>query len=109
MARLIYREPGLRCRWIQSTSRGGPMSRVHLLLLSVLVLGGTQPFAQQGAAGQNQEPRADTAKPESLVLSTAETLEFTTDEVTWPSVDVSPDGRTLVFDVLGDLYTLPID
>jgi len=85
------------------------MSRVHLLLLSVLVLGGTQPFAQQGAAGQNQEPRADTAKPESLVLSTAETLEFTTDEVTWPSVDVSPDGRTLVFDVLGDLYTLPID
>jgi imidazolonepropionase-like amidohydrolase/Tol biopolymer transport system component len=27
---------------------------------------------------------------------------------TWMSVDVSPDGKTLVFDVLGDLYTLPI-
>src|SRR5690606_33021742 len=59
--------------------------------------------AQQGA----QEPGAK--PPEGLALQTAETLEFSTDEVTWPSVDISPDGRTLVFDVLGDLYTLPID
>ncbi|SHI23666.1 amidohydrolase family protein [Ferrimonas marina] len=28
---------------------------------------------------------------------------------TWMNVDVSPDGKTLVFDLLGDIYTLPMD
>lgn len=32
-----------------------------------------------------------------------------TDRGTWMSVDVHPDGRTLVFDLLGDIYLLPIE
>src|SRR5690606_5836567 len=36
-------------------------------------------------------------------------VEFTTDEGTWMSVDVSPDGRQLVFDLVGDIYLLPIE
>ncbi|BDD00998.1 amidohydrolase family protein [Persicobacter psychrovividus] len=36
------------------------------------------------------------------------TVKFTTNEGTWMSVDVSPDGQTLVFDLLGDIYTMPI-
>ena len=27
---------------------------------------------------------------------------------TWMSLDVSPDGRSIAFDLLGDLYTMPI-
>ncbi len=41
-------------------------------------------------------PRADTR-----------TIAFTATEGTWISLDVSPDGRTIVFDLLGDIYTVP--
>ena len=33
---------------------------------------------------------------------------FRTDEGTWMDVDVSPDGTHIAFDLLGDLYLLPI-
>lgn len=35
-------------------------------------------------------------------------VSFTTDEGTWMNVDVSPDGKEIVFDLLGDLYIMPI-
>jgi Tol biopolymer transport system component/imidazolonepropionase-like amidohydrolase len=58
---------------------------------------------------QERQAQDETAKPaEGFSLKTAETIEFTTDEVTWMQVDVSPDGRTILFDLLGDLYTMPI-
>lgn len=56
-----------------------------------------------------QEPAKDAAKKKpGLPLKPARKLDFTTDEGTWLSVDVSPDGKTIVFDMLGDLYTIPI-
>jgi imidazolonepropionase-like amidohydrolase/Tol biopolymer transport system component len=36
-------------------------------------------------------------------------LAFETTEGTWMNVDVSPDGKRLVFDLLGDIYTMSID
>jgi len=53
---------------------------------------------------------ADAAEKEKkdLPLTPTRTVEFTTDEGTWISLDVSPDCQTLIFDLLGDLYTLPI-
>ena len=45
----------------------------------------------------------------SLVLEPTRVIEFTTNEGTWMSADVSPDGVSVVFDLLGDLYVLPIE
>ncbi|WP_417935742.1 amidohydrolase family protein [Flagellimonas allohymeniacidonis] len=33
---------------------------------------------------------------------------FTTDEGTWMNLDVSPNGKTIVFDMMGDIYSMPI-
>jgi len=45
---------------------------------------------------------------DELPLEPGKKIKFSTDEVTWMNLDISPDGKTLVFDVLGDLYLLPI-
>ncbi|MBI4473881.1 MAG: PD40 domain-containing protein, partial [Acidobacteria bacterium] len=58
-------------------------------------------LAQQSAAPEDK-------KDEGLPLKAESKIEFTTDEGTWMALDVSPDGRTIVFDLLGDIYTLPI-
>ena len=38
----------------------------------------------------------------------SKTVEFDTDEGTWMNVDVSPDGKEIAFDMLGDIYIMPI-
>lgn len=61
------------------------------------------------------KPSGDTMKTDTIKRATKElplepTREFilNTTEGTWMSLDVSPDGSTIVFDLLGDIYTVPI-
>ena len=35
-------------------------------------------------------------------------VEFALDEGTWMNLDISPDGKTMLFDMLGDIYKMPI-
>ncbi len=69
-----------------------------LVLVSASALAPTAEAQFRGGGG----------RPDPLPLRPARTAEFTATEGTWISLDVSPDGRMIVFDLLGDLYTMPV-
>ena len=60
------------------------------------------------ALAQETDDEAADPRQEGLPLAPGRTISTSFTEGSWMSVDVSPDGQTLVFDFLGDLYTLPI-
>jgi len=44
----------------------------------------------------------------AAIAQTPRTIQFTTDEGTWISLDVSPEGSKIAFELLGDVYILPV-
>jgi len=77
-------------------------------LLALITMISTAARADAGEGGAAAETKDD-KKEEGLPLEPERTLEFTTEEATWLSLDIDPDGRIIVFELLGDLYTLPIE
>ncbi len=70
--------------------------------------------AQDGSQekDQKEEKKDDKDKKDEkkgLPLKSDRKISFTTDEGTWLSLDVSPDGKSIVFELIGDIYTLPIE
>ena len=60
-----------------------------------------------GVAFAQEPPKTewDVLKP-SFPLST---VSIDTDETTWSSLDVTPDGKRFFFDMLGDIYVVEIE
>src|SRR6266550_7937388 len=87
------------------------------LVLGAIAAGAAAPPAaakREEVAGQekgSKDEKKDEKKEEKkgLPLKPDRKIEFSTDEGTWLSLDVSPDGKTIVFELLGDIYTLPIE
>lgn len=70
--------------------------------------------AAMAFAQEAPQPPAEGAKEEKAKWDVAapplptRTVNINVDEGTWMDVDVSPDGRLIAFDMLGDIYTMPI-
>ena len=69
-------------------------------------------LAPQLGLAQDTEAEADSTDEESnneLPLEPGREFSFDLNEGSWIALDVSPDGQTIVFDFLGDLYTIPMN
>jgi imidazolonepropionase-like amidohydrolase/Tol biopolymer transport system component len=78
------------------------VKHICLRLLVVLLAFAPQPQAQR-------DEKSDKKWDVAADLGPTTKLSFDTHEGTWMNLDVSPDGRRVVFDLLGDVYVMPID
>lgn len=71
------------------------MKKIYLILFAITL---QSVYAQSKTEKWNVEKTGGPSK----------SVSFTTDEGTWMNLDVSPDGKEIVFDLLGDIYKMPV-
>lgn len=87
-------------------------SRLQFLVLITALLGAslTNSFAAESKKAKKKKAKAAEAAKWNVDKHSKHTTEqaIDTTEGTWVNLDVSPDGKEIVFDLLGDLYVMPI-
>ena len=86
------------------------MAAVSMLLASTAVMAQTAapapaPTPATGDAAKPAKPKWDVNAPPGM---TTRQVPIDVTEGSWMNVDVSPDGKMIAFDLLGDVYTMPI-
>ena len=76
------------------------MTRFVAILVASTMLTAAPAFAFQGGESEGW----DVANPPLETRA----IDINVTEGTWMSLDVSPDGQTIAFDLLGDIYTIPV-
>lgn len=85
--------------------------RKFILAIQPILLSCFIAFAQQDAdtlrIKTDSTKKEKSKKREYLPLDAGRKIKIKSTEGSWMSLDVSPDGKTIVFDFLGDIYLLP--
>lgn len=78
-------------------------------LAAALLAGAAVIATPLAAAPKGKDAKAEESwSVEAPKGATIRQVAIKTDEGTWMDVDVSPDGQTIAFTLLGDIYTMPI-
>jgi len=79
--------------------------RLTNYLLAALLIFSVNVFAQTDS---DKDKKKKAKENKNLPLKPERFYELKTDTGTWMSLDISPDGQKIVFDLLGDIYVMPI-
>ena len=79
--------------------------RLTNYLLASLIMFSFNLYAQ---SDKDKDEKKKTKENKNLPIKPDRFFELTTNTGSWMSLDVSPDGQTIVFDLLGDIYSIPI-
>ena len=79
---------------------------VYFLFVTILILLSADVLIAQ-SVGRDTTKKSDAQWDVSAKHGPTADVEFETTEGTWTALDVSPDGKSIVFDLLGDIYLMP--
>src|SRR6266513_2842539 len=100
---------------VKQPSLGGLAAWFVVLAIFLGFIFGAAPPLNAGAkrqdAAEQEKDKKEEKKDEKkgLPLKSSRKIEFTADEGTWLSLDVSPDGKSIAFELVGDIFTPPIE
>ncbi|WP_440875280.1 amidohydrolase family protein [Thalassotalea sp. PLHSN55] len=75
-----------------------------VVLATLMTLPASSAFAKASADNTEEPAKWSVNAPQGEFTEAAIDVR----QGTWMNVDISPDGETLVFDLLGDIYTMPV-
>jgi len=87
-------------RGIYQMAKFNTMKKINLICSLAFLCVALLVTAQE----EDKKKKWDINKP----LAPYDSLVISVDEGTWMNLDVSPDGKTIVFDLLGDIYKMPV-
>ena len=80
------------------------LSALALTMMMLLPASQSIAFEKEAANKKDDKPSWSVNDPQGKF----KTVDIDVRQGTWMNIDLSPDGKTIAFDLLGDIYTMPV-